>query len=162
MALTLPYPNMNFVPLDVLTASEQNHLVANIEYIANQFPVTGTNIDPSSVSNALVASPVTVADVFTLSSGYTAPSSTTIYKQGGLLQANLVFNGTFTGGSQMTVATWKNGYMPLQNINTFCGFSNSEWDVNAIGYCFITGSSIIVRTSSTYSYCKVSLTTRIK
>lgn len=45
MALTLPYPNMNFVPLDVLTAAEQNQLVANIEYIANQFPVSSSNID---------------------------------------------------------------------------------------------------------------------
>ena len=45
MALTLPYPSMNFVPLDVLTAAEQNQLVANIEYIANQFPVTSSNID---------------------------------------------------------------------------------------------------------------------
>lgn len=39
MALTLPYPSMNFVPLDVLTAAEQNQLVANIQYIANQFPI---------------------------------------------------------------------------------------------------------------------------
>ena len=45
MALTLPYPSMNFVPLDVLTAAEQNQLVANIEYIANQFPITSSNID---------------------------------------------------------------------------------------------------------------------
>lgn len=45
MALTLPYPSMNFVPLDVLTAAEQNQLVANIEYIANQFPITSQNID---------------------------------------------------------------------------------------------------------------------
>ncbi len=42
MALTLPYPDMNFVPLDVLTAAEQNQLVANIEYIANNVEsVTG-------------------------------------------------------------------------------------------------------------------------
>lgn len=45
MALTLPYPSMNFVPLDILTAAEQNQLVANIEYIANQFPITSSNID---------------------------------------------------------------------------------------------------------------------
>ena len=38
MALTLPYPDMDFVPLDILTAAEQDQLVANIEYIANQFP----------------------------------------------------------------------------------------------------------------------------
>lgn len=34
MAITLPYPGMEFVPLDVLTAQEQNQLVANIEYTA--------------------------------------------------------------------------------------------------------------------------------
>lgn len=40
MALTLPYPSMSFVPLDVLTAEEMNHIVANYTYIANQFPKT--------------------------------------------------------------------------------------------------------------------------
>ena len=51
MALTLPYPSMNFVPLDVLTAAEQNQLVANIEYIANQFPITNANIASSAVKS---------------------------------------------------------------------------------------------------------------
>ena len=36
MALvTLPYPSMDFVPLDILTADELDHLVANIEAINN-------------------------------------------------------------------------------------------------------------------------------
>lgn len=36
MALvTLPYPNMDFVPLDILTANELDQLVANIEAINN-------------------------------------------------------------------------------------------------------------------------------
>ena len=52
MALTLPYPSMNFVPLDVLTAAEQNQLVANIEYIANQFPITNANIASSTVKSS--------------------------------------------------------------------------------------------------------------
>lgn len=51
MALTLPYPSMNFVPLDVLTAAEQNQLVANIEYIANQFPITNANIGSAAVKS---------------------------------------------------------------------------------------------------------------
>lgn len=38
MALTLPYPNLDFVPLDILTAEEMNEIVANYTYIANQFP----------------------------------------------------------------------------------------------------------------------------
>jgi hypothetical protein len=45
MALTLPYPSMSFVPLDVLTAEEMNHIVSNYTYIANQFPISGANID---------------------------------------------------------------------------------------------------------------------
>jgi hypothetical protein len=31
---------MSFVPLDVLTAEEMNHIVSNYTYIANQFPIT--------------------------------------------------------------------------------------------------------------------------
>ena len=38
MALTLPYPGMDFTPLDILTATEMDQLVANIEYIASQLP----------------------------------------------------------------------------------------------------------------------------
>lgn len=34
--MALPYPSMNFVPLDVLTAAQQNQLVANIEYLNTQ------------------------------------------------------------------------------------------------------------------------------
>lgn len=44
MALTLPYPSMSFVPLDVLTAEEMNHIVSNYTYIANQFPIATDNI----------------------------------------------------------------------------------------------------------------------
>ena len=54
MALTLPYPDMNFVPLDVLTAAEQNQLVANIEYIADQFPITSDNIDFTTLLPSIV------------------------------------------------------------------------------------------------------------
>lgn len=45
MALTLPYPDLDFVPLDVLTADEMNQIVANYTYISNQFPITSENID---------------------------------------------------------------------------------------------------------------------
>ena len=54
MALTLniPYPNMDFVPLDILTALELDQMVANIEYIASDsvFPITNTEIADSAVS----------------------------------------------------------------------------------------------------------------
>lgn len=35
MALALPYPDMDFVPLDILLASELNQMVANIEFLAS-------------------------------------------------------------------------------------------------------------------------------
>lgn len=35
MAITLPYPDLVFVPLDKLTAEEMNEIVANYTYIAN-------------------------------------------------------------------------------------------------------------------------------
>lgn len=50
MALTLPYPDMVFVPLDILTAEEQNQLVGNIEFLANQFPLAASNIANGAVT----------------------------------------------------------------------------------------------------------------
>lgn len=59
MALVLPYPDMDFVPLDILTAAELNQMVANTEFIANQFPIASSQIDRGSQINngnwALVA-----------------------------------------------------------------------------------------------------------
>lgn len=55
MALVLPYPNMDFVPLDILTAAEMNELVANIEYISTQFPVATANIADTSITTGKIA-----------------------------------------------------------------------------------------------------------
>lgn len=50
---TLPYPNMDFVPLDILTATELDQLVANIEAINN------SNI----TTNAIASKAVTTAKI---------------------------------------------------------------------------------------------------
>lgn len=57
MALTLPYPNMDFVPLDILTASELDQMVANIEYIASGsvFPLATANIANNAITTAKIA-----------------------------------------------------------------------------------------------------------
>ena len=44
----LPYPNMDFVPLDILTATELDQLVANIEAINN------SNITTTAIANRAV------------------------------------------------------------------------------------------------------------
>lgn len=52
MALTtLPYPNMDFVPLDVLTADELDQIVANIEAINN------ATIGVSSIASNAITTP---------------------------------------------------------------------------------------------------------
>lgn len=52
MALTtLPYPNMDFVPLDILTADELDQIVANIEAINN------ATIGVSSIANNAITTP---------------------------------------------------------------------------------------------------------
>lgn len=49
MALTtLPYPNMDFVPLDILTADELDHIVANYTAINN------TTIGTSNIANGAI------------------------------------------------------------------------------------------------------------
>lgn len=52
MSATLPYPSMSFVPLDVLTAEEMNHMSANDQYLAGLFPVSSANITDGAVTNA--------------------------------------------------------------------------------------------------------------
>lgn len=52
MALTtLPYPNMDFVPLDILTADELDQIVANIEAI------NSASIGTSAIANNAITTP---------------------------------------------------------------------------------------------------------
>lgn len=50
---TLPYPNMDFVPLDVLTADELDHIVANIDAINNASIPTDSIADGAVTSNKI-------------------------------------------------------------------------------------------------------------
>lgn len=52
--MALPYPSMSFVPLDILTAEEMNHIVANYTYLANQLPVGTVNIADNAVTSAKI------------------------------------------------------------------------------------------------------------
>ena len=53
---TLPYPSMDFVPLDILTATELDQLVANIEAINNSTIVTSAIADDAVTPAKLDAS----------------------------------------------------------------------------------------------------------
>lgn len=76
MALTLPYPSLSFVPLDVLTAEEMNEIVANYTYIANQFPIDTTNIASNAVTDAKIGWSTMPYQEVILTSDVTIPSGT--------------------------------------------------------------------------------------
>lgn len=50
MITTLPYPSMDFVPMDILTASELDQIVANIEAVNNAM-IGNSAISANAISN---------------------------------------------------------------------------------------------------------------
>lgn len=52
MAYTLPYPSLQFVPLDVLTAEELNQIVENINSLAGEFPLNNSNIADNAITTS--------------------------------------------------------------------------------------------------------------
>lgn len=61
MAAILPYPNMDFVPLDTLTATELDHMVANIEYLKDYCNTQDETI--STISSNYVKLVVSTTDI---------------------------------------------------------------------------------------------------
>lgn len=59
--VTLPYPNMDFVPLDILTANELDQIVANIEAV-NNAQITSAQMSNNSVTTAKIADSAVSAD----------------------------------------------------------------------------------------------------
>lgn len=61
MAITLPYPDLVFVPLDKLTAEEMNEIVANYTYIANEAGKS-TFVEHTGTSHAITGTAQTAFD----------------------------------------------------------------------------------------------------
>ena len=125
MALVLPYPSMVFVPLDVLTAEEMNQIVANYEFIANQFPLTSDKIDwstaPSVAINKIDWSTITTITDSTVvfdSATYTIDSFKA-YKIGRIfVLERLEFASHQSSSSGRIVARLKSDYIPSTTLRT--------------------------------------------
>lgn len=121
MSLTLPYPDMVFVPLDILTAQELNEIVSNVEYISDQFPISSANIANNAVNTAQVANAAVTADKIDFGTFSEAISSTTssitlqtgkwalfyevqVYQTSATTDSVLTMN--FTSVSEMPTVTW--------------------------------------------------------
>lgn len=62
MAITsLPYPNMDFTPFDILTAAELDKMVSNIEAVANT-TIASTGLANSSVTKDKIANGAVTSD----------------------------------------------------------------------------------------------------
>lgn len=107
---TLPYPNMDFVPLDVLTATELDQLVANIEAINN------ANITTNAIANRAVTPAKIDASAF----GHFARDN-----DGG--------SQTFTAGDHV-VALYPNQIV----AESGCSYSNGVFTISQAGFWIIT------------------------
>lgn len=108
---TLPYPSMDFVPLDILTATELDQLVANIEAINN------ANITTSAIANRAITPAKIDASAF----GHFARDN-----DGG--------SQTFTANNHI-VALYPNQL--VQEVG--CSYSSGTFTISQAGYWVITG-----------------------
>lgn len=135
---TLPYPNMDFVPLDVLTADELDQIVANIEAINNamigtnsisNLAITGAKIADGAINTAKLANGAVDATKMNLSSlkgvagvadgiGWTYLGSTVLTAT----SASLTFTAPTTYSNykilaSATLATGSNTWLDVRILN---------------------------------------------
>ena len=146
MALTLPYPNISFVPLDVLTAEELNHVVANYTAIAAAFPVSSNNIADSSITNSkLNVTWTNIADLYYKSGDVISESTPdqTIYSQ--------VLDGFIT--SSNTVLVFKVPVAKRLDNITNATLNSCVGDYRcAGGYLSGTGTDIVTQSTQTSAF----------
>lgn len=166
MSVTLPYPSMNFVPLDILTAEELNHMAANDQYLAGLFPVSTANVADGAITNAKLGTLTGVSA--TNSSGNVdisatrSDSSTTISLRAGDSSAHGVYSnklGKWLIQGDASGATLGDGVKVLNGWRSMgCITAENEGELvidlgsNADPYGLIVLASVEHRTSSTGGY----------
>jgi hypothetical protein len=149
MALTLPYPDMNFVPLDVLTAAEQNQLVANIEFLADNSTtselvfsatrlrvyVDGTNGDDNNDGLSTATPKQTIAGAFT-----------EINKHGGSANIRFLTAGTYnlsTGFLNSANIVFEKNASSIGDVTiNFTGVQHYENSIFTFTTMILTGSEV--------------------
>lgn len=148
MALTLPYPDMVFVPLDILTAAEQNQLVDNIEYIANQFPITAANIANATITNTQIAS----GTIQGSNVDWSSLSSANTDSMGGWYFEGMAQATTQTTSLTVPVTAGRNFYKIVWNAELVSG----SWiDIrplkNGVAYSGIKRNSVGIQEGATFN-----------
>lgn len=140
MAIALPYPDMDFVPLDILTAGELNQMVANIEFLANQFPVKSSNIDWNTIGTS-----VALTDFLTMESNFELGAGCWVKRIGNMLFGHILVHkksGNFTS-PQEAVFGINSAYRPNPAYNSAGFLKGSEWNVSSVCYVYMAAQCLI-------------------
>lgn len=149
MAQSLPYPSMDFTPLDILTANELDQMVANIEFLATKMAA-----DPVAVS---------LTDFMTMASGYELNTSySSVYKWGKLVVARLQVNSTTAFSTSNSIIGSINAAYKGNGIWNYAAIFGGDNNVRDYGYCYVNfgagTSSIYITTSGQSSLTTLSKT----
>lgn len=135
---TLPYPSMDFVPLDILTATELDQLVANIEAInassisttaiANN-AVTTAKIADGNVTTAKLGSDITAIKRTELYSGSTNSSASLSSAVSNFDEIEIVFQDTNSTPNVSSVTVPSSAGSVILDIAHAGGSSTVYWNV---------------------------------
>lgn len=110
---TLPYPNMDFVPLDILTASELDEIVANVEAI-NASSINTAALSNLAVTTAKIADGAVTASKF--GSDTTAVKRTELFS--GNSNSNVTLSSAVTNFDAIEITYQDNNTTPNAEIKT--------------------------------------------
>ena len=126
---TLPYPNMDFVPLDILTATELDQLVANIEAINNS-NITATAIANGAVMASKFGSDVTAVKRTELFSGDSSGNVTLTQSVENFDQIEITFKDTNNPPNQLVRTIPSSAKAVILDIPHCGGSSTVYWNLS--------------------------------
>lgn len=164
---TLPYPNMDFVPLDILTATELDQLVVNIEAI-NNANITTTAIANRAVTATKFGSDVTAVKRTEIFNGDATGNVTLSQSVDNFDQIEITFEDTNGTPNQLTRTVPATAKAVVLDI-PHCGASNtvywnlSRWTISGTTFTkssnsyqkTITASAVTTQTASNIHIIKV-------
>lgn len=143
--MSLPYPSMVFVPLDILTAEEMNQLVANIESLS-----AGTGLADGAITSGKIDS-----ETYEIQwNSHISSSSYTLTKIAGLVILS-IYSLTVdnTSSSSLVIGKLPDDVIPSINVSSIGSNLQAQYVARLAitGGTGLTAGDIAVRTGSTQS-----------